>query len=879
MASSTPPPNYALTTTKPYQNHHQQLHQTIQNHQHHHNNQRQNPHNHNHRQHHKLISQNVSLNGPPPPRNAAKSPSAFAAATPLSANPNFPSLAPVAPSRSELSADFSGRRSTRFVSKMHFGRPKNAVASRHSFAAEEALQQAIRYSGDDKHIDSVLVSFELKLCGSDDYKFLLRELGNRGEWSMAMRCFEFAVGRDRRRSEQGKLASAMISILGRLGKVDLAEKVFETAVKEGYGNTVYAYSALISAYAKSGFCDDAIRVFEAMKNSGLKPNSVTYNALIDACGKGGADFKRASQFFNEMLKNRVQPDRITYNSLLAVCSGAGLWETAKNLFSEMVYRGIDQDIYTYNTLLDAACSGGHMDAAFEIMAEMPTKSILPSEVTYSTLIRGCATAGRLEKAVSLFNEMKYAGISADRVCYNTLIAIYGSLGRLGEALNICEEMENVGIKKDVVTYNALLDGFGKQGKYDKVKELLQGMKAKHILPNLLTYSTLISVYSKGGLYQEAMEVYREFKQEDLKADVVFYSKLIDALCKKGLVESCVLLLDEMTKKGIQPNVVTYNSIINAFGQSAAEECLIRGAIGTTESRMESSPLIVFGDVHAEDDRIAKIFEQLAAENSCHANDSDRGRQEILCVLGVFQKMHELQIKPNVVTFSAILNACSRCNSFEEASLLLEELRLFDNQVYGVAHGLLMGHRENIWMQALSLFDEVKQMDSSTASAFYNALTDMLWHFGQKRGAQLVVLEGKRRQVWENPWSDSCLDLHLMSSGAARAMVHAWLLNIRSIVFEGQELPKLLSILTGWGKHSKVVGDGTLKRSIEALLTGMGAPFQVAKCNIGRFISTGAPVAAWLRESGTLKVLILQDARSPPETGTLDHIPKLQTIPL
>jgi hypothetical protein len=106
------------------------------------------------------------------------------------------------------------------------------------------------------------------------------------------------------------------------------------------------------------------------------------------------------------------------------------------------------------------------------------------------------------------------------------------------------------------------------------------------------------------------------------------------------------------------------------------------------------------------------------------------------------------------------------------------------------------------------------------------LTDMLWHFGQvslshsyywlkvyilwlhiyitglvlnaqhyffsqKRGAQLVVLEGKRRQVWENVWSESCLDLHLMSSGAARAMVHAWLLNVRAIVFEGHEVPKLL----------------------------------------------------------------------------------------
>jgi len=55
----------------------------------------------------------------------------------------------------------------------------------------------------------------------------------------------------------------------------------------------------------------------------------------------------------------------------------------------------------------------------------------------------------------------------------------------------------------------------------------------------------------------------------------------------------------------------------------------------------------------------------------------------------------------------------------------------------------------------------------------------------------VVLEGVQRQVWENAWSEFCLDLHLMSSGAAQAMVHAWLLSVRSIVSEGRELPEFL----------------------------------------------------------------------------------------
>lgn len=749
---------------------------------------------------------------------------------------------------------------------MHFGRPKSGGSSRHSVVAEDALQQLIRCSGDDRLIESILLNFQSKLCGSDDYNFLLRELGNRNEWSMAIQCFEFAVTRERRRTEQGKLASSVISVLGRLGKVELAKKVFETAVREGYGNTVYAYSALISAYAKSGLCDDAIALFETMKLTGLKPNLVTYNALIDACGKGGADFKRASEIFDDMLNNGFQPDRITYNSLLAVCSGGGLWETAVNLFHEMSYRGIEPDIYTYNTLLDVACSGGHMDSAFQIMAEMPTKNIMPNEVTYSTVIRGCAKSGRLDQALSLVSEMKYANIRLDRVSYNNLLAIYASLGRFDEALNVVKEMENTGFRKDVVTYNALLDGFGKQGRYDKVKELFQRMKTERVPANLLTYSTLISVYLKGGLYQEATDMYKEFKHAGLKADVVFYSEIIDSLCKKGFVESSALLLDEMTKKGIQPNVVTYNSIINAFGQPAETGSSIDnkreiGRLGTADKILDNR----------DEDRIIKVFEQLASGNLNIVENGSKGRKEIICVLGVFRKMHELEIKPNVVTFSAILNACSRCSSFEEASLLLEELRLFDNQVYGVAHGLLMGYRENVWVHALSLFDEVKRMDSSTASAFYNALTDMLWHFGQKRGAQLVVLEGKRRQVWENTWSDSCLDLHLMSSGAARAMVHAWLLNICSIVYEGHELPGLLSILTGWGKHSKVVGDCALKRAVEALLSGMGSPFRVATSNLGRFISPGPVLAAWMRESNTPKLLVLQDDRAYPQTPNLQPL--------
>ncbi|TKY66958.1 Pentatricopeptide repeat-containing protein [Spatholobus suberectus] len=73
---------------------------------------------------------------------------------------------------------------------------------------------------------------------------------------------------------------------------------------------------------------------------------------------------------------------------------------------------------------------------------------------------------------------------------------------------------------------------------------------------------------------------------------------------------------------------------------------------------------------------------------------------------------------------------------------------------------------------------------------------------EKKGAEMVVNEGKKRNVWKGEW-----------------------------------------ILTGWGKHSKVVGNGPLKKVVEALLKGMGAPFQITERNLGRFISKGPEVAA------------------------------------
>eukprot|EP00850_Spirogloea_muscicola_P022698 SM000307S11695 [mRNA] locus=s307:21016:26353:- [translate_table: standard] len=798
--------------------------------------------------------------------------------------------------REGLGADFGKRRSTRVVSKLHLGRQRSNLG-RHSSQAESAAEEllAIPLSRCDRLAHAVGDTLERcagQLEGMEDLSYILRELGNAGDSEKALAAFNWmvhqqkdgtcVVGGMRGPLDWGKLASTMISTLGRLGRVEAAQAVFEQAQEAGMRGNVYAYSALLSAYGRSGRCREALDLFKKMKVDGCQPNLITYNTVIDACSKGGTPYARARELFEEMQKEGVQPDRITYNSLMAVCSRAGQWEEAGRLFEDMVSKKIERDVFTFNTYIDALCKAQQMKEAALVVENMSFAGVAPNVVTYSTMIDGYGKAGSPTDALLVYNKMKSMNIRPDRVTFNTLLDIHGKAGKLEEALAICSEMESAGLKTDVVTYNALIDAHGKQGRCEEAFKLFEDMRAQGLRPNVLTYSALVGAFSKAGRHVEAMEVFREFRRTGMQADVVLYSALIDAHGKHGLVEEALALLSEMIAAGISPNIVTYNSLIDAYGRRGQ----VDRAIGTIRTMRDvgivpnaityNSVIDAYGKEGRAGEALA-VFHQMKTSGTAPDAvtfsaliDANGKRGDMLAAVRMFREMKDAGVKPNVVTFSAILSACSRCGTWEEASSLLEEMRHADWQVYGVAYGLLMGTVS--WGKANSpaleqterLFDSISCLDRSTGTAFYNALTDLLWHFGQRYGAGKVLAAAQRRKVYANAtWSsqqEAGLDLHLLSVGAALAMLHAWLLDLHALTVEGREVPRLLSILTGWGKHSKVLGDSTVKRAVEELLAAAASPFHVAKYNEGRIVSSGSAATVWLTAPGTLHFLTLSDAR-------------------
>ena len=68
-------------------------------------------------------------------------------------------------------------------------------------------------------------------------------------------------------------------------------------------------------------------------------------------------------------------------------------------------------------------------------------------------------------------------------------------------------------------------------------------------------------------------------------------------------------------------------------------------------------------------------------------------------------------------------------------------------------------------------------------------------------------------------------------------------------------------MTGWGKHSKVVGDSVVKREVEARLVDLESPFRLSRDNGGRFVAPRTLVGPWLALPATQGKLVLRDVRA------------------
>ncbi|CAN6477794.1 unnamed protein product [Victoria cruziana] len=532
----------------------------------------------------------------------------------------------------------------------------------------------------------------------------------------------------------------------------------------------------------------------------------------------------ALRYFQKILK--LKKEIILYNVTLKAYRKCKQWDKAEELLQEMLDGGITPDNITFSTIISFArlCSLPHK--AIEWFEKMGDFGCAPDGVTYSAMIDTYGRIGNVEMVMSLYDRSRKENWKLDMVAFSTLIRVHGMSGNFDGALRTYEEMKSLGVTPNLVIYNTLLDSMGRGGKPWQAKRIYKEMNEAKMVPNWITYASLLRAYARARYADDALAVYREMKEKGFQLNVVLHNTLLSMCADMGLVDQAFEIFQEMqNSESCKPDSWTFSSLITIYscsGQvSKAEEMLDRMLEAGFEPNIFvlTSLIQCYGKAKKTAD-VVKTFDRLMAMGITP------DYRLCGCLLSVIIQTPGEELGPLV---NCIERADGKLGSF--VKLLLQEETA----------------AQVLKPQAARLFDSISV---DARKAYWNCLIDLCVNLKQLDAARELLEFGIENNIYTDIQSKTTTEwsLHLrsLSLGAALTALDAWMKEMSAAVDNGEDLPPLLGINTGHGKHQ--YSEKGLASLLESHLKEIDAPFHESTQKVGWFFSTSAAVKLWLRKN-------------------------------
>ncbi|KAL0404766.1 UNVERIFIED_CONTAM: Pentatricopeptide repeat-containing protein [Sesamum radiatum] len=452
----------------------------------------------------------------------------------------------------------------------------------------------------------------------------------------------------------------------------------------------------MAACAKNSMFSEALSLFESLlKFPYLKPDSYTYPSVLKACG-GLRRVDYGEKIHNHLMKTGFLSDVVIASSLIGVYAKCGLFGSAVKLFDEMPER----DLACWNNVISCYYQSGQCEKALEYFERMRSNGLRPDSVSFTTAISSCARLLDLERGRRIHEEVLRSELVMDAYVSATLVDMYGKCGCLERAEEVFDEIEN----KSLVSWNAMIGGYSQVGDSVSCIELLVRMNEEKVRPSSTTISSSLVACAKSAQLQHGKFLHGYIIRNNVRSDIFVESSLVDLYFKCGSValaervfhmmpKSSVVawnvmisgyvsagcyfealsIYDEMREAGIRPDAITFTSAVAACSQLAALErgkelhkCIIECRLNSNEVLM-GALLDMYAKCGAVE-QAASIFNQLSTRDLVSWTSmivAYGSHGQAFEALKIFDEMLLKHIRPDRVTFLAVISACSHAGLVDE----------------------------------------------------------------------------------------------------------------------------------------------------------------------------------------------------------------------
>ncbi|XP_061339850.1 pentatricopeptide repeat-containing protein At4g16390, chloroplastic [Gastrolobium bilobum] len=522
-------------------------------------------------------------------------------------------------------------------------------------------------------------------------------------------------------------------------------------------------------------------------------------------------------------KIRVTREVILYNVTLKVFRKCRDLDGAEKLFDEMLESGVKPDNVTFSTIISCARMCSLPNKAVEWFEKMPAFGCVPDDVTYSAMIDAYGRTGNIDMALKLYDRARTEKWRIDTVTFSTLIRMYGMAENYDGCLNVYEEMKVLDVKPNMVIYKTLLDAMGRAKRPWQAKTIYKEMTNNGFSPNFATYAALLRAYGRARYSEDALIVYKEMKEKGMFLNTNLYNTILSMCADVGYTDEAFKIFEDMRSSATcSPDSWTFSSLITIYSCSGNVSEAERMLNEMIESGFEPTIFVLtslvqcYGKAKRTDD-VVKTFNQLL----------------------------DLGIIPDGRFCGCLLNVMTQTPK-EELGKLTDCVEKANPKLGSVVRYLVEGLEGDgeFRKEAAELFNSI---NGEVKKAFCNSLIDLCVNTNlMDRAGELLDL-GLTLEIYTDVQSRSqtqwSLHVKSLSLGAGLTALHVWINDLSKALESGEDLPPLLGINTGHGKHK--YSDKGLASIFESHLKELNAPFHEAPDKAGWFLTTQEALKSWL----------------------------------
>ncbi|KAK9105291.1 hypothetical protein Scep_022135 [Stephania cephalantha] len=430
--------------------------------------------------------------------------------------------------------------------------------------------------------------------------------------------------------------------------------------------------------------------------------------------------------------------------------------------------------------------------AFQLFDQMLNNSVPPDHFTFTFLLKACTQLSdpeRIGKQVHC-QIIKY-GHERNVYVETKLIHFYAVCGLLVDAHKVFDESTDLG----VVAWNTMLECYANNRDGESLHLLFDRMPVRDVV----SWNTMISFYVQVGRIKEAMEMFRRMQGSGEKPNVVTLVSVLSAVSQSGALAQGKWIHSYIKRNGLDLDENLGSAMINMYAKC-----------GCLEGAIE-----VFNET--KNKRSADTWNAMISGLS--TNGQSRKAVEL------FGEMESAGVKPNAITFSCVLNACSHGGLVEEGTVCFRKMIEVYEIKPDIAH---YGCMVDLFGR-VGLFEKAKEilktMPMQPDAVMWRALTSACriyknTEMGEQAGLQLM------EQAPDDHTSYVLLsNIYAISGKWDR--VH----KVRKMMWERgvKKPPGSSSIELGGIVHEFVVGDAThvRKKEIYMMLDEMGERLKLA----------------------------------------------------